>query len=144
MGELSAHNRAHPQGLFLIVIWQNEPIVVVESRAAEDVGWAVTRAARHVPFNAVCLPQAMAARIRSAAMYPFAAMHSQSGRLPTIATQSPRIEGVATFGVRVATLATTASWDRGKSITGGLSILVWFSSTLDTLDARTFSPYSRL
>jgi hypothetical protein len=26
-------------------------------------GWAVTRAARHVPFNAVCLPQAMAARI---------------------------------------------------------------------------------
>jgi hypothetical protein len=30
---------------------------------AEEVGWAVTRAARHVPFNAVCLPQAMAARI---------------------------------------------------------------------------------
>jgi hypothetical protein len=26
-------------------------------------GWAVTRAARHVPFSAVCLPQAMAARI---------------------------------------------------------------------------------
>ena len=32
-------------------------------RVAEEVGWAVTRAARHVPFNAVCLPQAMAARI---------------------------------------------------------------------------------
>jgi hypothetical protein len=30
---------------------------------AEAVGWAVTRAARHVPFEAVCLPQAMAARI---------------------------------------------------------------------------------
>jgi hypothetical protein len=29
---------------------------------AEDVGWAVTRAARYVPFRAVCLPQAMAAR----------------------------------------------------------------------------------
>jgi len=30
---------------------------------AEDVGWAVTRAARYLPFRAVCLPQAMAARI---------------------------------------------------------------------------------
>jgi hypothetical protein len=33
------------------------------ARIAEEVGWAVTRAARHVPFKAVCLPQAMAARI---------------------------------------------------------------------------------
>jgi Transglutaminase-like superfamily len=30
---------------------------------AADVSWAVTRAARYVPFNAVCLPQAMAARV---------------------------------------------------------------------------------
>jgi len=30
---------------------------------AEDIGWAVTRSARYVPFKAVCLPQAMAARI---------------------------------------------------------------------------------
>jgi hypothetical protein len=30
---------------------------------AQIVGWAVTRAARYVPFKAVCLPQAMAARI---------------------------------------------------------------------------------
>ena len=29
---------------------------------AQEVGWAVTRAARYVPFKAVCLPQAMAAR----------------------------------------------------------------------------------
>ena len=29
---------------------------------ASKVGWAVTRAARHVPFGAVCLPQAMAAK----------------------------------------------------------------------------------
>lgn len=29
---------------------------------ATKVGWAVTRAARHVPFGAVCLPQAMAAK----------------------------------------------------------------------------------
>lgn len=32
-----------------------------QRRAAETVGWAVTRAAMHVPFKAVCLPQAMAA-----------------------------------------------------------------------------------
>ena len=31
-------------------------------RLASEVAWAVTRAARHVPFSAVCLPQAMAAR----------------------------------------------------------------------------------
>ncbi len=33
-----------------------------QQRVAEKVGWAVTRAARHVPFGAVCLPQAMAAK----------------------------------------------------------------------------------
>src|SRR5690242_5483260 len=31
-------------------------------RIARGVGWAVTCAARYVPFNAVCLPQAMAAQ----------------------------------------------------------------------------------
>jgi hypothetical protein len=30
---------------------------------AAEVGWATVCAARHVPFKAVCLPQAMAARI---------------------------------------------------------------------------------
>lgn len=30
---------------------------------AEKIGWAVTRAARNIPFKAVCLPQAMAARV---------------------------------------------------------------------------------
>jgi hypothetical protein len=30
---------------------------------AEEIGWAVTRAARHLPYRVVCLPQAMAARI---------------------------------------------------------------------------------
>jgi hypothetical protein len=33
------------------------------AQLAEDIGWAVTRAARYVPFKAVCLPQAMAARV---------------------------------------------------------------------------------
>ena len=32
-------------------------------RLAAEVAWAVTRAARYVPYRAVCLPQAMAARI---------------------------------------------------------------------------------
>jgi hypothetical protein len=32
-------------------------------RLAEEIGWAVTRAARYVPFKAVCLPQATAARV---------------------------------------------------------------------------------
>jgi hypothetical protein len=34
-----------------------------DARIAEEIGWATVRAARHVPFRAVCLPQAMAARI---------------------------------------------------------------------------------
>ena len=34
-----------------------------QAQLAEDIGWAVTRAARYVPFKAVCLPQAMAARV---------------------------------------------------------------------------------
>jgi len=34
-----------------------------QRRLAEEISWAVTRAARHVPFRAVCLPQAMAAFI---------------------------------------------------------------------------------
>jgi hypothetical protein len=32
-----------------------------QHHAARKIGWAVTRAAAHVPFEAVCLPQAMAA-----------------------------------------------------------------------------------
>jgi hypothetical protein len=34
-----------------------------DARLAEDIGWATLLAARHVPFKAVCLPQAMTARI---------------------------------------------------------------------------------
>jgi len=30
---------------------------------AGEIGWAVTRASRYVPFRAVCLPQAIAARL---------------------------------------------------------------------------------
>jgi hypothetical protein len=34
-----------------------------DASLAEEISWATVRAARHVPFRAVCLPQAMAARI---------------------------------------------------------------------------------
>ena len=34
-----------------------------DTQVAQEIGWAVTRAARYVPFRAVCLPQAMAARV---------------------------------------------------------------------------------
>ncbi|MCW3834783.1 lasso peptide biosynthesis B2 protein [Sphingomonas canadensis] len=33
-----------------------------QARIAREIGWAVTRAATHVPFRAVCLPQAIAAQ----------------------------------------------------------------------------------
>lgn len=33
------------------------------ARIAEEIGWAVTRSAHYLPFGAVCLPQAMAARV---------------------------------------------------------------------------------
>lgn len=39
------------------------PAAPTDARAATDIGWAVTRAARYVPFKAVCLAQAMAARV---------------------------------------------------------------------------------
>jgi len=34
-----------------------------DASLAAEIGWATVCAARHVPFKAVCLPQAMAARI---------------------------------------------------------------------------------
>jgi Transglutaminase-like superfamily len=43
-------------------IAMQSPAMPDDARQAETIGWAVTRAARYVPFNAVCLPQAMAAR----------------------------------------------------------------------------------
>jgi hypothetical protein len=39
------------------------PTTPDEAEIAKLVSWAVTRGAAHVPFRAVCLPQAMAARI---------------------------------------------------------------------------------
>ena len=42
---------------------------------AHEVGWAVTRAARHVPFTAVCLPQAMAAQFMLRRRHVATVMH---------------------------------------------------------------------
>jgi hypothetical protein len=42
---------------------KSEPGRARDAEVAAEVGWAVTRAARHLPFEAVCLPQAMAARV---------------------------------------------------------------------------------
>jgi hypothetical protein len=38
------------------------PQTAGEAEQARAIGWAVTRAARYVPFRAVCLPQAIAAK----------------------------------------------------------------------------------
>ena len=42
---------------------------------AREIGWAVTRASRHVPFRAVCLPQAIAARMMLARRGIASVMH---------------------------------------------------------------------
>jgi hypothetical protein len=41
---------------------QQRPLSAAQAVLAQDIGWAVTRAARYVPFRAVCLPQAIAAQ----------------------------------------------------------------------------------
>jgi hypothetical protein len=50
---------------------------------AREIGWAVTRAARHVPFEAVCLPQAMAARIMLARRGIRSVLHFGAAKGPT-------------------------------------------------------------
>ena len=50
------------------------------ARLAEEIGWAVTRAARHVPFKAVCLPQAMAARVMLKRRGVSSVLHFGAGR----------------------------------------------------------------
>ena len=51
-----------------------------DARSAADIGWAVTRAARYVPFRAVCLPQAMAARLMLARRGVASTMHFGAAR----------------------------------------------------------------
>lgn len=51
------------------------PTTPEQAQIARQVSWAVTRAAAHVPFRAVCLPQAMAARIMLERRGVCSAMH---------------------------------------------------------------------
>ncbi|MDO8875884.1 MAG: lasso peptide biosynthesis B2 protein, partial [Pseudolabrys sp.] len=48
---------------------------------AAEVGWAVTRAARYVPFRAVCLPQAIAARIMLKRRGVASVLHFGAGKI---------------------------------------------------------------
>jgi hypothetical protein len=54
--------------------------VAPHAQWAADIGWAVTRAARYVPFQAVCLPQAMAARFMLARRGVASTMHFGAAR----------------------------------------------------------------
>ncbi|MES2045157.1 MAG: lasso peptide biosynthesis B2 protein [Pseudomonadota bacterium] len=55
-----------------------------DQATATKVGWAVTRAARHVPFGAVCLPQAMAAKAMLARRGIASVMHFGTMRGETL------------------------------------------------------------
>ena len=51
-----------------------------EAETARQIGWAVTRSARWVPFKAVCLPQAMAAQFMLRRRGVASVMHFGAGR----------------------------------------------------------------
>lgn len=51
------------------------PTTPDQALIAREVSWAVTRAAAHAPFRAVCLPQAMAGRIMLKRRGVASAMH---------------------------------------------------------------------
>jgi len=55
-----------------------------DQATAAKIGWAVTRAARHVPFGAVCLPQAMAAKAMLARRGIASVMHFGTMRGETL------------------------------------------------------------
>lgn len=56
------------------------PTTPEQAQIARDISWAVTRGAAHVPFKAVCLPQAMAARIMLRRRGVASAMHFGAAR----------------------------------------------------------------
>ncbi len=41
---------------------RSSPLSPAQQHKVQEIAWAVARAARHVPFRAVCLPQAIAAK----------------------------------------------------------------------------------
>jgi len=56
---------------------------------AEEIGWAVTRSARYVPFKAVCLPQAMAARMMLRRRRVASVMHFGAAKNTTLGDEKP-------------------------------------------------------
>jgi hypothetical protein len=56
------------------------PTTPEQAQIAKEISWAVTRGAAHVPFKAVCLPQAMAARIMLKRRGVASAMHFGAAR----------------------------------------------------------------
>jgi len=56
------------------------PTTPEQAQIARDVSWAVRRGAAHAPFKAVCLPQAMAARIMLTRRGVASALHFGAGR----------------------------------------------------------------
>ena len=59
------------------------------ARVATEVGWAVTRSARYVPFKAVCLPQAMAARMMLKRRGVASVMHFGAAKNTTLGGEKP-------------------------------------------------------
>ncbi|MCF8477802.1 MAG: lasso peptide biosynthesis B2 protein [Pseudolabrys sp.] len=59
------------------------------ARLAEDVGWAVTRSARYLPFKAVCLPQAIAARMMLARRGVGSVLHFGAANVRTSRPHKP-------------------------------------------------------
>jgi hypothetical protein len=51
-----------------------------QSLLAREIGWAVTRTARYLPFRAVCLPQAMAAQFMLRRRGVASVMHFGAGK----------------------------------------------------------------
>ncbi len=51
-----------------------------QAKLAREIGWAVTRVALHVPFLAICLPQAMAAQFMLRRRGVASVMHFGAGR----------------------------------------------------------------
>jgi hypothetical protein len=51
-----------------------------DAQLAVDIGWAVTRAARYLPFRAVCLPQAIAAQMMLRRREIRSVMHFGAGK----------------------------------------------------------------
>jgi len=67
----------------ILALEPKDPRAASDASLREDVHRAVARAARHVPWNAVCLPQAMAAKFMLARRGRASTLHLGAARSPT-------------------------------------------------------------